>query len=132
MDINWLATLVATVSTFALGFVWYNPNTFGKAWQKASGISDEQMSDTSGMGKIFGTSFVFALIMTLTATYFLRGVSEMTTGLRVGLYLGLGIATMSIGINAMYERKNFTYIVINGGYQIVSLIIISAIITAWR
>ena len=90
------------------------------------------MKDTSGMGRIFGTSFVFALIMSLTATYFLQGIEDLITGMRIGLYLGLGIATMSIGINAMYERKSLGYIFINGGYQIVSLVVIAAIITTWR
>lgn len=138
MEINWIAILIATLSTFVLGFVWYNPNTFGNAWQKAAGISDEQMKDTSGMAKIFIMSFIFSFIMALFVSYFNAAASalgggdpSLIDGARHGLYLGLGISTMSIGVNAMYERKSFAYILINGGYQTLSIVIISVILTGW-
>lgn len=131
MEINWLAVIVATISSFVLGFIWYNPKFLGKAWQKAAGISDESMKDSSGMGRIFGTAFVLTFIMALILSYFLKDVDDLMVGMRIGVYLGLGISTMSIGVNAMYERKGFGYILINGGYQTISMVIMAAIITAW-
>ena len=31
-SINWIAILVAGISAFVLGGVWYSPALFGKAW----------------------------------------------------------------------------------------------------
>ena len=32
--INWLAVLVAGISSFVVGGIWYSPGLFGKAWMK--------------------------------------------------------------------------------------------------
>lgn len=132
MEIDWLAVVLGAVSTFVLGFIWYNPKVFGKAWQKAAGISDEEMNNTSGMAKIFGTSFVLTFIMALMLSYFIHEDADMSNAIRHALYIGLGIVTMALGVNAMYERKGFAYIIINGGYQTASIVIIAVILTAMR
>ncbi|NVK05752.1 MAG: DUF1761 domain-containing protein [Flavobacteriia bacterium] len=132
MEIDWLAVVLGTVSTFVLGFIWYNPKVFGKAWQKAAGISDEEMNNTSGMAKIFGTSFVLTFIMALMLSYFIHEDADMSSAIRHALYIGLGIVTMALGVNAMYERKGFAYIIINGGYQTASIVIIAVILTVMR
>ena len=41
-SLNYLAILVAAVATFMLGSVWYTA-LFGKAWQKAHGVTEEDM-----------------------------------------------------------------------------------------
>lgn len=33
--INWLAVLVATLSSFLIGAVWYSPLMFARPWQRA-------------------------------------------------------------------------------------------------
>jgi hypothetical protein len=45
-----------------LGFIWYHPKLFGNAWQKAAGLSDEQVKG-GNMGLIFGLSFLFSLML---------------------------------------------------------------------
>jgi hypothetical protein len=56
-----LSSLVAALSTFITGFIWYNPKVFGTAWMKAEGLTEEQLKK-GNMAKIFGLSFVFAFI----------------------------------------------------------------------
>lgn len=132
MEIDWLAVTIGTVSTFVLGFIWYNPKVFGKAWQKAAGISDESMNDTSGMAKIFGTSFILNFIMALMISYFVREDADLNAAIRHALYIGIGLITTALGVNAMYERKGFLYILINGGYQTASVVIIAIILTVMK
>lgn len=131
-SINWIAVFVATLSSFALGFIWYHPKVFGTAWAKAAGVKMDDPEARKGMGKIFGMSFVFSFIMALFASYFFHNhMGSISEVLRVaGLYLGFGIVAMSTGVSAMYERKSFTYIAINGGYQIVCLMIYALIFYA--
>lgn len=123
--INWLAVFLATLSSFVLGFVWYHPKLFGTAWAKAAGVDMNDPEAKKGMGKIFGMSFIFSFIMALFASYFFHNhMSSVGEVLRVaGLYLGFGIVAMSTGVTGMYERKSFTYIAINSGYQIVCLML---------
>jgi len=38
-EINFVAVVVAAVAYFVLGWVWYSPEVFGKAWMKELKIS---------------------------------------------------------------------------------------------
>lgn len=46
-EVNYLAVLIATVATMALGFLWYSPVLLGNAWVKQRGM---KMEDISGGG----------------------------------------------------------------------------------
>lgn len=54
-SINIWAVLVATLSTFLVGWLWYGP-LFGKAWMNTVGLTEEQIQQ-GNMAKVFG--FVF-------------------------------------------------------------------------
>ena len=40
-SINWLAVLVAGISAFVVGGIWYSPGLFGKAWMKDNNFTEE-------------------------------------------------------------------------------------------
>ena len=40
---EWLPSLIAALSAFMLGGLWYSPALFGKVWQREAGLSDEQL-----------------------------------------------------------------------------------------
>lgn len=48
-----------------------------------------------------------------------------------GTLAGLFLATPIVATNALYERKSFRYIAINGGYWIVSLALMGGVICAF-
>jgi hypothetical protein len=54
------------------GFIYYNPNVMGKAWMKASGMTDEKVK-SGNMGIIFGASlllsFLLAFILNMLVTH---------------------------------------------------------------
>ncbi len=63
MDLlNPIAIVVAAVSALVVGFIWYNPKVFGKAWMQAAGITDEQIKG-GNMLKIFGLALLFAFLL---------------------------------------------------------------------
>lgn len=130
--INWLAVIAAAVSTFVIGGLWYSPILFGKVWMKANGFSEEQLSGGSP-AIIFGVSGLFALVMAANLAAFLN-FDGLTLGFAVGagVAAGLGFAAMGLGIVALFERRNFTYILINGGYLTVAFAVMGLIIGVWR
>ncbi|HNI11929.1 MAG TPA: DUF1761 family protein, partial [bacterium] len=40
-SLNWLAIIVASISAFVLGGIWYSPLMFGNAWMKVAGMTEE-------------------------------------------------------------------------------------------
>jgi len=130
-SINWLAVLVAGISAFILGGVWYSPALFGNAWMKENTFTVEDVKK-GNKGKIFGWSFLLALLMSANLAMFLADAKTdlvwgMTAGLLAGIWVFAGIA-----ITGLFEHKNARYIFINGGYQLIALGLMGAIIGVWR
>ena len=129
--VNWLAVLVAGISAFVLGGVWYSRALFGTAWMKENRITTEDVRK-GNRAKIFGWSFILALIMSVNLAMFLNDPKTnftwgMTAGFLAGIWVFCGIA-----ITSLFEQRSARYIFINGGYQLVALTLMGAIIGAWR
>lgn len=136
---NWLALIVAAISTMAVGFVWYNPKVFGSAWMQAVGLTEED-AQKGNMPMIFGISFVMAFLFAFWFNYFIQAahpdtLAEFSTfkhGAFHGAFVGVLVAMPVLATNALFEQKSFKYIAINVGYWIVCISIMGGIITAWR
>ena len=44
-NINWLAVLVAGISAFVVGGIWYSPGLFGKAWMKQNSLTEDESNN---------------------------------------------------------------------------------------
>ncbi|MCP9766625.1 DUF1761 domain-containing protein [Lacihabitans sp. LS3-19] len=60
--LNWKALLLAAFANFVVGSLWYNPKTFGPAWMREAGLTEESMKK-GNMVKIFGFTLLFALML---------------------------------------------------------------------
>ena len=140
-SINWLAVLVAGISAFVLGGVWYSPMLFGNAWMKENKFTEEQLK-SSNKTKIFGWAFVISLIMAANLAMFLADTpaectgncaqkTDITWGSIAGFLAGIW-GFSAIAIAALFEQKTARYIFINGGYALVALTLMGAIIGVWR
>ncbi len=134
-NINFWAVIVATLSTFVVGWLWYGP-MFGKAWMSAVGISEEEV-EKGNMSKIFGLTFIFELIMAFNLAMFLTGSPEAAESITAGIgafygfLAGFGWVFFALAVNSLYEQKSWKYIFINGGYWTVSFTVMGLILGAW-
>jgi hypothetical protein len=130
--INWLAVLAAAVSTFALGGLWYSPALFGRAWMSVNNLTEADLAK-SNMMKIFGLALIFAVIMAANLAAFLaEPKTNASWGATAGFLAGFGWVALGIATIALFERRSWKYILINGGYMTVSFVIMGLIIGAWR
>ena len=131
MIVNWIAVGVAGISAFALGGVWYSPALFGKAWMAENNFSMEEVK-AGNKGKIFGWSILLSLIMAANLAMYLRTPDiNFQLGLLYGLLAGVWVLC-GIAIVGLFELKTLRYILINGGYCLLALGLMGAIIGAWR
>lgn len=132
MILNHLAILVAALSAFVLGGLWYSPLLFHNAWKRVNQLSDSDLAK----GKpalIFGVSFLLTLIMAYNLAFFLSNEeTDLAWGATAGVLAGLGWVAPSIGILALFERRPSRYTFINGGYFVVMFVVMGTIIGAWR
>ncbi|MFM8348688.1 MAG: DUF1761 domain-containing protein, partial [Bacteroidota bacterium] len=124
--------LVAALSNFLVGGLWYSPLLFAKRWMKEIGLTEEELQKAN-MPRIFGLTFVFSLVIAVNLAFFQRIYEpDWGTGALVGAMIGLGWVTMSMATNALFERRSLVYVLIHMGNAVVSYAVMGAIIGAWR
>ncbi len=133
--INWLAVIVSAVAFFALGAIWYGP-LFGKTWQKGVGLSDEEIK-SANMGKLFGSAFIFALIICVGMAIFFFGFgtdpeNPMDTGMGAmyGLMTGIFFILPSTCMNYLFARKSAPLMMIDSFYHIIAYTLVGVILGA--
>ncbi|GEP98436.1 DUF1761 domain-containing protein [Chitinophaga cymbidii] len=130
--INHWAVLVCAIANLALGALWYSPLLFYKAWKTENGLSDEELKNINPL-KVYGLTFLFALIMSYNLAFFLGDdKTDMAWGATAGFLTGFGFAGLIFAVVALFERRSWRYILINGGYITVYFTLIGLILGAWR
>ena len=118
-EIHWLSILVAAVSGFLVGGLWYGP-LFGKAWQAARGLSDDAMKNAN-MPMIFGLTFVLnlfsAFILDHTLTTY--GSPGLNLSVMISSGVALGFIVPAIGVNYLFSRQSLRLFMIDAGYWLV-------------
>ena len=128
MDVNWIAVLLAALSAFVLGGVWYGP-LFGKAWLRLNGKPEDQPME-GHPAKVFGGAFVFSLISAVVFAMFLGRDATLAFGTSVGAAAGLGWVATSFGINYLFAGRKLGLWLIDGGYHTLQFTLYGAILAA--
>ena len=127
--LNYWAIVLAAVSAFVVGGIWYK--VFAGPWKTSNSFSDDPPA--ANPAKIFGISFLLSLVMSLNLAKFLDSPNKTATwGATAGFLAGFGWCFMGIGIIALFERKPWSYVLINGGYLTVALTVMGLVLGAWR
>jgi hypothetical protein len=120
-DINWLAVVLGAAAFFAVGMIWYAV-LFGKAWQRATGLSDEQLKTGANMPLIFGTCFLLELLVSLTVGHMFAYTSPNDRSkMMIAVGLALGVMAPAIGISYLYMRKPLKLFLIDTGHLVVGM-----------
>ena len=130
-NLNWLAIIVAAVSAFALGAVWYSSLLFGKRWMKETGITQESASN-SNMTMLFGLSFLLSLVASFFLAMFVGADAGGGFGAMAGFMAGFGWVFTFLGIIYLFEKRSLALFLINSCYSIASLTIMGFIIGIWQ
>jgi hypothetical protein len=128
-EVNYLAVLLAALSAFVLGGIWYSA-IFGQKWMALTGQSEETLK-SGNPAVIFGGAFVLNLIAAWVLAMFL-GPMPLKYAVLAGLSVGLCWVTASLGVNYLFERRPLGLWLINGGYFTLQFTVMGAIIGAFN
>lgn len=126
-EISWLAVGLCAVMSLVLGGIWYSPVLFGKRWQRAAGLSEEE-ANSGNMVMIFGLTLVLSAIAAAVFAMFLGPKFGLGPATAAGAAAGLCWVAASFGINYLFERKSLCLWMINGGYHTLQFTLFGAII----
>ncbi|MDA0688614.1 MAG: DUF1761 domain-containing protein [Proteobacteria bacterium] len=124
--INWLSVIIAAVSAFMVGGLWYGP-LFGKAWAEGFGLSDEYLASRN-MPMVFGVSLLLSFIAAINLEMFIGAEATLAFGVFAGFTAGFGWVAAFLGILYLFEKRTLKVFLINGGYCVVALTTMGAIL----
>lgn len=130
-NLNWFAIVVAAVSAFALGALWYSPLLFAVRWMKETGITEESARD-SNMTKLFGVSFLLSFVASFFLGMFIGADAGGGLGALAGFMAGLGWVFTFLGIIYLFEKRSLALFLINSLYCVAALTIMGFIIGIWQ
>ena len=132
---HWHAIIGAALVAWLIGALWYSPLLFARAWVRAHGHTPEKLREMQTQaGRAYAVSFVCYLVMAVAMSILLQrvGVVSVLTGIKLGALVGIGFAA-PIGLTGnVFSDKPLSAYLIDAGYQIVYLIVMGAILAAWR
>ena len=133
--VNYLAVLVAAIINMVIGAIWYSHSLFGKNWMELAGVRPEDAEKRAGGARrAYSWTFVASLLMAyaLARILWYAGPQSAIGGGMIGLLAWLGFVATTVGANYLFEGRPCRLYAINTGYPLVSLIVMGAILAAWR
>ena len=160
MPFNIYAVLVAALSSFVVGSIWYNPKVFGTIWMNETGMTEEKAKN-GNMAKIFGLTFIYSVMFAMSMpsltihqmgalgmiggdaakalpsyTAFLADYGDAFRTFKHGAIHGflssIFLALPIIAINGLFEQKSWKYIAVTAGYWTIVMTIMGAIVCGWK
>jgi hypothetical protein len=124
---NAWAVVVAAVSSFLLGGLWYSPVFLGNAWNRENGGPIPQ----GHPAKVFGVSFAFSLLAAAAFGYWLGPDHGLARALQSGLTVGFCFVAASFGINYQFAQRSLKLWLIDGGYHTVQFLLFGLVFGLW-
>jgi len=131
-NLNYWAILVAALSTFVVGSLWYSPVLFGKKWMELNDFTEETLKEGLPMPVIFGGSFVASLLAAFALAMFLGTSADLWMGLFAGFVIAVFWISSSRLNNVLFEQGKIGLFWIHSGYDLVTYLLMGAIIGGWH
>jgi hypothetical protein len=128
-QLNPWAILLAAVSSFLLGGLWYGP-LFKNAWCKLAGVDPEKPAGHPA--RVFGVAFAFSLVAATAYAWFLGPSPDLTFAVGMGAIVGVAFVATSFGINYQFAGRPFRLWAIDGGYHTLQFVLYGLVLGLWH
>ena len=135
IHLNYVAVLVSALATFFIGGLWYSV-LFKNAWVAAHGFTPERLAEmkkrgvaTPFIGNILANIVIAAALGVLISYLHLHTAMQ---GAKLGFLVWIGFAAMISLISNLYSDTKISGFVIDATYQLIYLVMMGAILTAWK
>lgn len=118
--------LAGAAAFFAVGALWYGV-LFGKAWQRAAGLTDEQVQ-SGNPAVIFGLCFLFEMLIAMVLWHLIARTNPAAhVVMMMSLGFALGVMVPAIGINYLFQRKSGKLFLIDSAHFIIGMAAMGAV-----
>ncbi|TAL14849.1 DUF1761 domain-containing protein [Patescibacteria group bacterium] len=132
-DINWIAIILAAISTMIVGSIWYGP-LFGKLWAKLTGVKPDPDFRGGKAALQYIKAFLASLLTSIVLAYVIAIVHKNSTdsyfvdAIFVGLLLWGGFTAARIFMHDIFEGRPTQLTALNIAHELITIVVMSGII----
>jgi len=132
VQVNWLAVLLAGVSSMVVGSIWYAGPVFGNTWKKLVKLDENKMKDNAVKAMVLTfiasliTSYVLAHVAYLSNQFFQD--SFFQDAVTTAFWLWLGFTAARLLTHDLFEGRPAKLTVMNAVHELVTLLVMGGII----
>ena len=133
-EINYWAVLLATLSSMAVGAIWYSMKVFGKRWARLARVDmDRGGSAVLPLLVTLLVSFITAWVLAGAANiaWHFYGGGYLLAALGTGVILWAGFTAARFITHDAFEGRPSSLTVLNIAHELVTLVIMGVIIGVW-
>lgn len=134
-DINYIAVVLATLSSMIVGSIWYTPKVFGNYWMKQAGVTPSGNSKDAirpillTLVVSFITAWVLAGATFIAQNFF--GGSFLVNALVTGVVLWAGFTAARFITHDAFDRRTAGLTILNCAHELVTIVVMALIIGVW-
>ena len=134
-EINYIAVILATLSSMIVGTIWYTPRVFGNYWMKAAGVtpSDKASDAVRPILVTVVVSFITAWVLAGAAfiAFSFYGGSFFVNTLLTSIILWAGFTAARFITHDQFDGRPNGLTVLNISHEFVTLVVMALIIGVW-
>lgn len=132
--VNWIAVLLAFVSSMVIGFIWYMPAVLGRRWMQAIGKTEEDLKNIDGGAGIWAPMMVSAAVTSILLAI-LIGALDVNSAVGGGFFALMAALVFRAGghvIHNGFAGRPTVVTAIDSGHDIVAMTVAGVIIGAMQ
>jgi hypothetical protein len=128
---NWIAIVLAGLSAWIIGAIWFSPPVFGRRWMAALGLKQEQMGSPA-------PGFVAALVISIIGATFLRwvigvaGATSIADGIEVALIIWFAFILLPSAPGLLFTKSSRAAFGITQAQHAIAMIAMGIVLTAYK
>ncbi|TAH31806.1 DUF1761 domain-containing protein [Candidatus Saccharibacteria bacterium] len=134
ISVNYLAVLLAALSTMVVGSTWYSPPVFGKLWMKLSGAKPDATMSWGKTALMYGGVLVASLVsayvlahVTLLSNQVLGG-TYLLSALSTAFWVWLGFTATRMFTHDTFEGRPKKLTLLNAAHELITFLVMGLII----
>ncbi len=134
-SLNCFHVFVVAAAGFFLGWLWYSPVMFNKAWVTEMQNSSQALANLKGrMGQATAVAFFFTLLSTFGLAVLINAFHAASAGkgAEIGAFVGAIVVGSRMLNNSIWENRSTRLLRINLGHEIALFVLQGALLGFWR
>lgn len=134
VSVNYLAVVIAALSTMIVGSIWYTPKVFGTLWAKLAHVDMKKNISTRDMVWLMGSAFLASVVTAYVLAHvaFLSNQffdnSFLQDSLSTGFWLWLGLVATRLYVHDAFEGRRKKLTLLNVAHEFVTIMVMALII----